>query len=186
MLNKDDIEKLIEWLSLKDDKIRYQSLLLLQNRSAFFDDVYPFWDIFKNKLNSDNSYQRNIGVTLIADNIKWDKNNKINDTVDECLEILHDEKPITVRLCIQSLGKIASCKPELNDKIISKLISFDILSVKETMRKSIILDILNVLLTVKKVYSTYEMENYIRNTLSGDILDKKTKKEFETLFDLKS
>lgn len=68
-LNKDDIPQMIEWLSLKEDNIRYQTFLLLQNRSLFFDDVYPYWDTFKNKLKSGNSYQRSIGIILIAENV---------------------------------------------------------------------------------------------------------------------
>jgi len=48
-LAKDDLPQLVEWLSLKDDNIRYQALLLLQSRSMFFDDVYPFWDTFPRK-----------------------------------------------------------------------------------------------------------------------------------------
>lgn len=39
-LNKDDIAQLVEWLSLKDDIVRYQAFLLLQSRSSFADDVY--------------------------------------------------------------------------------------------------------------------------------------------------
>jgi hypothetical protein len=50
-LNKNDIPQLVEWLSLKDNSIRYQAFLLLQSRSIFFNDVYPFWDIFREKLN---------------------------------------------------------------------------------------------------------------------------------------
>jgi hypothetical protein len=69
-LNNDDIQQLVEWLSLKDDKIRYRAFLLLQSRTIFFDDVYPFWDIFHDKLKSENSYQRSIGLMLIAKNVR--------------------------------------------------------------------------------------------------------------------
>ncbi len=34
-LNNDDIQQLVEWLSLKDDKIRYRAFLLLQSRTIF-------------------------------------------------------------------------------------------------------------------------------------------------------
>jgi len=112
-VNKDDIPQLVEWLSLKDDNIRYRVFLLLQSRSMFADDVYPYWHIFQSKLQSDNSYQRSIGLMLIAENAKWDTENKMEDTIDEYLTLLNDEKPITIRQCIQSLGKIASCKPNL-------------------------------------------------------------------------
>lgn len=78
-LNKEDISQLVEWLSLKDDNVRYQAFLILQNRPLFANDVYPYWHIFRSKLQSDNSYQRSIGLMLIADNTKWDTENKISD-----------------------------------------------------------------------------------------------------------
>lgn len=180
-LDKEDISQLIEWLALKDDKIRYKTFLLLQNRSLFFDDVYPYWGTLRNKLKSENSYQRSIGLMLIAENVKWDEENRMEDAIDEYMTLLDDEKPITIRQCIQALGKIASAKPGLNDKIASRLISFDLMAVKETMRKSILLDILNVLLIIRKDHKTDEIEIFFLNALSGEILDKKSKKQIEVL-----
>lgn len=180
-LNEDNISQLIESLSLKDDNIRYQAFLLLQNRSLLFNDVYPYWDVFKGKLKSDNSYQRSIGLMLIAENVKWDTDNNIEDTIDEYLKLLNDEKPITIRQCIQSLGKIASYKSSLNDKISCQLISIDLMDIKETMRKSILLDILNVLIIIRKNYKTPEIENFILKVLTGEILDKKSKKQIEAI-----
>ena len=55
------------------------------------------------------------------------------------------------------------------------------MAVKETMRKSILLDILNVLLIIRKELKTDEVENFILNALSGEILDKKSKKQIEAL-----
>ncbi len=180
LLNKNDVPQLVEWLSLKDDNIRYQAFLLLQSRSLFLDDIYPYWDTFQSKLKSENSYQRSIGLMLIAENAKWDTEGRIENTIDECLELLNDEKPITIRQCIQSLGKIVSSKPELNDKIASRLISFDLMAIKETMRKSILLDILDVLLAIREEPRTAEIETFLQNALSGEILDKKSKKQIET------
>lgn len=179
--DRDDIPQLVEWLSQKDDSVRYQTFLLLQARSLFFNDVYPYWDTFKNKLKSENSYQRSIGLMLIADNLRWDTDNRIEDTIEEYLQLLNDEKPITIRQCIQSLGKMVSSAPGLSDKIASRLISLDLMSVKETMRKSILLDILNVLLVIRKERKTDEIEGFILNALSGEILDKKSKKQIESL-----
>lgn len=180
-LNKEDIPPLIEWLNLKEDNIRYQAFLLLQSRSYNAEDVYPYWDTLKDKLKSDNSYQRSIGLMLIAENAKWDTENRMEATLDEYLTLLNDEKPITIRQCLQSLCKIAAVKPGLNGKIAFALISFDIMAVKETMRKSILLDILNVLLIIRKDHSTDEMESFILKALSGEILDKKSKKQIENL-----
>jgi hypothetical protein len=118
---------------------------------------------------------------LIAENAKWDNEKRTEDTIDEYLMLLNDEKPITIRQCIQSLGKISSAKPGLNDKIASGLISLDLMAVKETMRKSILLDILNVLIIIRKSHKTDEIESFILNSLSGEILDKKSKKQIEVL-----
>ena len=180
-LIKEDIPRIVEWLSLKDDNDRYQAFLLLQYRSMFFDDVYPYWDVFRGKLKSDNSYQRSIGLMLIAENVRWDREERMDDTIDEYLELLNDEKPITIRQCIQSLGKIVTYKSELNNKVAAALISFDFMSVKETMRKSILLDILNILLIIRKELKNDHIENFILNALSGEILDKKTKRRIESL-----
>lgn len=180
-LNQEDIPQLVEWLSLKDDNIRYQAFLLLQNRSSFSADVYPYWDVFRRKLPSANSYQRSIGLMLIAENVKWDAENRMEDIIDEYLECLNDEKPITVRQGIQSLGKVVPYKPGLHPKIAGKLILVDLLSVKETMRKSILLDILNVLLLIRKTLQTDEIDNFIFKALTGEILDNKAKKQIKAL-----
>lgn len=180
-LNKDDISRIVERLSLKDDNARYQAFLLLQNRSIFFDDVYPHWDIFRSKLKSDNSYQRSIGLMLIAENARWDTERRMENTIDEYLELLNDEKPITIRQCIQSLEKIVVYKPGLNNKIAAALISFDFMSAKETMRKSILLDILDILLIIRKNLKKDDVDSFILNALSGEVLDKKSKKRIEAL-----
>lgn len=178
-LSESDISQLVDWLSLKDDNVRYPSFLLLQSRSLFSKDLYPYWNVFYEKLSSDNSYQRSIGLMLIADNVQWDTENKLQNTIDRYLKLLYDEKPITVRQCIQSLQKIVTYQPNYNPRVISSLISFDLSLVKDTMRKSILLDILNVLLSVRKSDRTNEAEAYILSALSGEILDKKTKKQIE-------
>lgn len=135
---KEDVPQLVEWLDEKDDKVRYQAFLLLKNRSSFLDDVYPYWDVFRSKLKSPHSYQRSIGLMLLAENAKWDDAGRMEDTIDDFLALLNDEKPITARQCIQSLERIARAKPGLNEKTARRLLSFDLSAVKETMRKVII------------------------------------------------
>jgi hypothetical protein len=49
-LTQEDIGELVAALTEKDDRIRYEALLLLQSRSAFSADVYPYWDTFLSKL----------------------------------------------------------------------------------------------------------------------------------------
>jgi hypothetical protein len=116
---------------------------------------------------------------LLAENVKWDAENKIDGFLDEYLELLNDDKPITIRQSIQSLGKIATVKPRLNEKISGALMELDLENIKETMRKSILLDILDVLFIIRKTNKSENMEGYILKALSGEILDAKSKKRFK-------
>lgn len=180
-LEAEDISRLVEWLTEKDDKLRYNSLLLLEHRSEEYDDVYPYWDIFCQKLRSTNSYQRSIGVILIAANVKWDKENKIDITIDDYLKIVYDEKPITVRQCIQSLSKIVPYRANLHNKIANELMSIDIMDVKPTMRKLVLIDILNILVLIKKHHTSEEIDSYVIKALTGGLLDKKAIKQIESM-----
>lgn len=180
-LDKDDLPQLIGWLSEKDDKIRYQAFLLLQSRSAYFDDVYPYWQEFAKKLDSENSYQRSIGVMLIAESARWDRENKLDDIMDKYFTILNDEKPITIRQCIQSLGRIVPYKAHLHMEIAHKLMSINITEIRETMRKLILLDILSVLSAIRRYKTNDDIEGYILHAITGGLLDKKSIKQVESM-----
>lgn len=179
LLQDEDIEQLVDWLSMKEDNIRYRSFLLLQAKSRLDSSVYPFWDVFRMKLRSENSYQRSLGVMLMAENVKWDVDCKMQDTLAEYLNILNDEKAITIRQCIQSLGLIVKNKYDYNKNIAEALLNYDIMSVRESMRKLILLDTINTLLEIKKYCQCSEINEYIFAALSGEVLDKKSKKAIE-------
>lgn len=85
-MDSSELSGLVYLLSEKDDKIRYQAFLLLQYRSQLLGDVYPFWETFRTKLNDANSYQRSIGIMLIAENAKWDVENKMVDVIRKNFE----------------------------------------------------------------------------------------------------
>ena len=178
-LSDEDVQQLVEWLTDKNDKLRYNSLLLLQHRSESHDDVYPYWDSFCTLLKSSNSYHRSIGVMLIAKNAKWDVYEKMDKTIDDYLSVLYDEKPITVRQCIQSLSKIVLCKTHLHERIAHELMAMNIAGVKETMKKLILLDILNILVLIKKHQTTDKIDGYILKALTGGVLDKKAIMQIE-------
>lgn len=180
-LNKDELSSLVEYLSSKDDKIRYKSFLLLKTRSMLNSDVFSYWDIFRDKLKSDNSYQRSLGVMLIAENTKWDEEGKMKDTLQEYLNVLHDEKMITVRQCIQSLKIIVQQTSEFNEEIGNCLMQYNIMSVRESMRKPILVDIIDTLIEIRKAFNKDQINAYILNALSGEILDKKSKKIIKAL-----
>lgn len=180
-LNHEDLPLLIELLNEKDDNLRYHALLLLQNRSQINSDVYPFWDVLVSKFTSTNSYQRSIGLMLIADNVRWDLEGKFDPLLEAFLSFVDDEKPVTVRQCIQSLVKIVPHKPHLSGKITEKLLAIDLTSRKETQQKILLMDILSVFAVIRHYRMDERIESYIVTALTGEILDKNAKAEIERL-----
>ncbi|MHB8807611.1 MAG: hypothetical protein ACYC59_08525 [Anaerolineaceae bacterium] len=174
-LSKEDVELLVGWLSEKDDNFRYKCFLLLIERSEKYQDVYPFWDIFVQKLHDSNSYQRNIGLRMIANNVRWDEQGKFDAICDLYLSCCDDEKPVTVRQCIQGLCQIVPFNTRCHSKVTQKLLSIDIAQRKETQRKILLLDIISVLVLINHANPNNDILVYIQNALTGEILDKKSK-----------
>lgn len=139
------IEKQIALLYSKNSNEAYEALKELQKLSAQSDDVYAHLDEFISMLDSENSYLRSRGLTLISANAKWDCNNKINAVIDNYLQHITDAKPITARCCIKSLRELAEHKPELKSKIISALQNADLSAYKDSMQPLICRDIEEVL-----------------------------------------
>ena len=178
-ISAQDLPQLIVLLCEKDDQIRYKAFLMLQSRSQFCGGVYPFWDTFVQKLKSENSYQRSIGLMLIAENARWDIDNKMDTVINDYLFCLNDEKPITVRQCIQALANIIPYKKHLLMRIASGLMEINLGAVKPSMKKLILIDILNVLMEIRRYETNDAIDGYIFEALSGGILDEKTKKQIK-------
>lgn len=102
-------------------------------------------------INNDNSYIRTKGLILIAYNAKWDKDNKIDEIIDENLKHIEDVKPITARQCIKSLPMIAKNKPELKCDIVFALQKVDISIYADSMQSLVYKDIQNSLTEIEKL-----------------------------------
>lgn len=180
-LTADDLKELVALLNEKDDKLRYAAMKLLQSRSQGFDDVYPYFDTFAQKLKSDNSYQRSIGMMMMAQNAQWDVENKFDAALDDYLSGAEDEKPITARQCIQALDHVIPYKANLLSCIADRLIKVNISVIKPSMKKLILLDILHALMQIRKQRPSGDIDAYILDALSGGIIDDKTKKQIEKM-----
>lgn len=178
LLGREEIKRLVSLLSEKEDAVRYPALLILEKRSMQADDVSGYREEFREKLKSDNSFQRNIGARMIASNAKWEEG-WLTGVLDEYLSLLHDDKPITVRQCVQYLKIIAEYRPELNSRIALALTTLDLSEIRETMRKLVLLDILEVLAAIRKSGANEEIERYISEAFMSGVLDKKAIKHIE-------
>lgn len=116
-----NVVEIFELLFDKNNKVAYKALLELQKESEETNCIYPYMDRLSSMLDSDNSYIRTRGLTLIAYNAKWDKDYKIDEIIDKYLQHITDVKPITARQCIKLLPIIVKHKPELRNDILSAL-----------------------------------------------------------------
>ena len=148
-LTEGDVELLMDTLSEKDDKLRYHAFLLLQAHSRMQPSVYDYWSVLANKLSNDNSYQRSLGVMLIAENVRWDKKAKFRDVIEKYFACCTDEKFITSRQAIQGLGVITAATDNYNDEIGRRLAALDLSMYKETQQKLLRKDIADVLKLIK-------------------------------------
>lgn len=176
-IDEKDIVFLIKCLNEKDNDIRFNAFQILKHRSLDTEDVYRYFDVFALKLINKNSYQRSLGVMLIAANAKWDINNKINDIINSYLLVCEDEKPITSRQCLQSILQILPYKEELWDTITNKLLDINIENISKNMRKSTVIDIINVLKYINKEKQNKKIQEYFSNINNSTIFDAKEIKE---------
>ena len=144
-LTATDIRFLIETLNEKDDKLRYNAFLLLQAHSRLFSEVHEYWDELEKKLDSENSYQRSLGTMLIAENMRWDKEDKFGRTISKYLNCCTDEKFITARQTIQGLEIILKATDKFNDTIKQRLSNLQLSQYKENQKKLLSRDISKIL-----------------------------------------
>lgn len=145
-----DIAKIFESLFDKNNKVAYKALQELIKESEETDCVYPYMDRLSDMLDSDNSYIRTRGLTLLACNAKWDKDYKMDEMIDRYLKHITDVKPITARQCIKLLPMIARDKPELKNDILSALHKADISVYDDSMRPLVYKDIQRALKEIQK------------------------------------
>jgi len=149
-LTSADVDFLIPFLTEKDDKIRYNAFLLLQAFSKESPLVYKYWDALEEKLSSDNSYQRSIGVMLLAENVRWDKQDRFSKAIGKYLRCCNDEKFITSRQAIQGLQTIVKTTSKYNQEIKQGLAKLKFSQYKENQVSLLNRDITHVLKEIGK------------------------------------
>lgn len=146
-----NIGETFELLFDKNNNVAYKAFQELQKESEETDCVYPFIDRLSDMLDSDNSYIRTRGLTLLAYNAKWDKEYKVDEIIDEYLKHITDVKPITARQCIKLLPIIAKHKSELKNDILSALNKANISIYDYSMQPLVYKDIQKALKEIKKL-----------------------------------
>jgi len=146
-----NVAETFELLFDKNNNTAYKALQTLQKVCEESDKVYCYMDKLADMIGSDNSYIRTRGLTLIAYNAKWDKDNKIDEIIDGYLKHITDVKPITARQCIKLLLIIAKNKPELKEDIILALQKANASIYSDSMQSLVYKDIQKALKEIEKL-----------------------------------
>ncbi len=145
-----NVAEAFELLYDKNNNTAYKALQELQKESEETDRVYPYMDRLIEMLDSDHSYIRTRGLTLLACNAKWDKDYKIDEILGRLLRHITDVKPVTARQCIKLLPMLAKEKPELRDEILAALYGADLSFYKNSMQGLIYRDIQKALQEIQE------------------------------------
>jgi len=148
-LTAGDILILIQALNEKDDTLRYNAFLLLKSNSREFPSVYEYWSDLEKKLENSNSYQRSLGIMLLAENVRWDKNDRFSKTISKYLSCCSDEKFITARQAIQGLEVILKATDKFDDKIKQSMTNLQVSQYKENQQRLLNKDISNILKAIE-------------------------------------
>jgi len=176
------IEQLFENLNSKDDTIRYSSFQeLMAMTEEKVNWLYDYWSDLVSKLQSENSYQRSIGLMLIANLSKSDSENYSSLVLDSFFNHFNDEKFITSRQCIQCVWKLAFNNDENKKRIIEELKNTFFNNIHLTTHSNLIKqDVISSLKNISKVTNDIELLVMINQIIECEN-DEKIKKSLKKL-----
>ncbi len=141
----DDLEAWVNGLTARDASEGDRCLKRVQAESRRSNAAYPYFERFAELMESDRSYLRTRGLVLIAENARWDEDNRVDEILSRYLKHIADPKPITARQCVKCLPEIARDKPELAGEIRDALLSANPARYSSAMRPLVEKDIRDAL-----------------------------------------
>ncbi|MCP1223152.1 hypothetical protein [Sebaldella sp. S0638] len=108
-----------------------------RNPELFYND----WKNFEKLLDHDNSYHRTIGLVMISNLIKVDKEKYFDRISDRYFMFINDEKITTARDCVVCTGKILKQRSDYIDKVIKLYLDMEkICKFKENQKALLLYD----------------------------------------------
>ena len=153
-----NIEKYTD-IVLKDEKIRreivnqmlthkhimvyYHCYYILDRATSRNPELfYDNWKDFEKLLDHENSYHRTIGLVMISNLIKVDKEKYFDNISDKYFMFINDEKITTARDCVVCTGKILEQRSDYIDKVIKLYLDMEkICKFKENQKALLLYDI---------------------------------------------
>lgn len=145
-------ETMLAALTGKNDKYACELTGKIIQDSRESEEWYDYFQDFVPLLRHPKSLVRNRALTILASNAQWDTENRFDQLLSEYLSHITDEKPITARVCIQTLPELAQAKPQYIPAILRALEEAELSKYKDSMRSLIEKDIQEV----KRILSAKE------------------------------
>lgn len=145
-------ETMLAALTGKNDKYACELTEKIIKESRESEEWYDYFQDFVPLLRHPKSLVRNRALTILASNAQWDTENRFDQLLSEYLSHITDEKPITARVCIQTLPELAQAKPQYIPVILRTLEEAELSKYKDSMRPLIEKDIQEV----KRILSAKE------------------------------
>lgn len=137
-------ETMLAALTGKNDKYACELTGKIIQESRESEKWYDYFQAFVPLLRHPKSLVRNRALTILASNAQWDTENRFDQLLSEYLSHITDEKPITARVCIQTLPELAQAKPQYIPVILRALEEAELSKYKDSMRPLIEKDIQEV------------------------------------------
>lgn len=137
-------ETMLAALTGKNDKYACELTEKIIKESRESEEWYDYFQDFVPLLRHPKSLVRNRALTILASNAQWDTENRFDQLLPEYLSHITDEKPITARVCIQTLPELAQAKPQYIPAILRTLEEAELSKYKDSMRPLIEKDIQEV------------------------------------------
>ena len=137
-MNKEEIFNIFYGKETWDIWRKFQEIESSIDESEF---LYKYFDDIKKCCLMKNHILKCEDLELYANYLNGIKIIKINNIIDSLLQVLDDEKPTIVRLCLSSLNNLLLYKIDLSGKVESKLKNMDLSKYKDSMKPLIQKDI---------------------------------------------
>ena len=131
---------------------------------------YEYWKNFEKLLDHKNSYHRTIGLVMISNLIKADKEKFFDKISDKYFMFINDEKITTARDCVICTGKILRQRPDYIDRAVKLYLNMEkICKFKENQKALLLYDMFVI------------FEEFYEKTLYKKEINKKILENFENV-----
>ncbi|HEX3013108.1 MAG TPA: hypothetical protein VHO92_02385 [Methanobacterium sp.] len=166
MIDKELLDELLNGIVSKDNVTRSNSFDILRIISEEKPEfLYPQWDYFKKMLISKNNYHKFIAIYILADLTKVDTENKFEAIFEDYYGILAGDKVMTASHVALNSSKIAVNKPELQSKILDRLLDVD--NIHQGKHKELVKSY--VIEALRKVYPEVKDKERVTNFIEKQL-----------------